>query len=305
MCVADLCFRVRFFSLGHRTYTGTGGYGDDNRFGGNNNSWGSRIQVEDQSFDHKDNNALRVRSHSLAGGPYLSVLQVSWKRSRPVRVIRGSALRSRYAPHNGFRYDGLYKVIDVIIPCLLCLAEPALTPENRRTWRNPKVGFTRSAASNWSYVSCSLSLGLRFGTDQPRDRESQINYLSPLGGTNSPQDAVVISNMSWRHAPPMYIIPNVLEWNEQIVRSKNAYHSLFHLSHRLLLRQSVCELLKLGDDRAVGLRPGRDVPLLIVARELGDASLGGLCWDLFRRSWLDSERWIELDVRHFVRVRAV
>jgi hypothetical protein len=63
MCVANLCFLIRFISLGHRTYTGTGGHGDERRFGGNGNSGGSAIQVEDQSFDHEHNLALRVRSH--------------------------------------------------------------------------------------------------------------------------------------------------------------------------------------------------------------------------------------------------
>ena len=30
----------------------------------------------------------------------------------PVRVVRGSSLRSAYAPRAGYRYDGLYRVAD-------------------------------------------------------------------------------------------------------------------------------------------------------------------------------------------------
>ncbi len=29
----------------------------------------------------------------------------------PVRVVRGSSLRSAYAPERGYRYDGLYRVL--------------------------------------------------------------------------------------------------------------------------------------------------------------------------------------------------
>ena len=62
MCVADLCLLVHFVSSCRRIYTGTGGYGDENRYGGGNNrSWGANIQIEDQTFEHKDNNALYVR----------------------------------------------------------------------------------------------------------------------------------------------------------------------------------------------------------------------------------------------------
>jgi E3 ubiquitin-protein ligase UHRF1 len=124
MCVTAFCFIVRFISLGDRTYTGTGGYGDDKRYGGNNSSWGSSIQVEDQTFGHKDNEALYVRSSRLANGACLTVLQISWELGKPVRVIRGHDLGSKYAPQAGYRYDGLYKVINVIIPFLLCLTKP-------------------------------------------------------------------------------------------------------------------------------------------------------------------------------------
>jgi len=46
----------------YRKYTGTGGYGEERRYGGGGSgAWGNGIQIEDQSFEHKDNNALVVR----------------------------------------------------------------------------------------------------------------------------------------------------------------------------------------------------------------------------------------------------
>ncbi|KAF9645901.1 hypothetical protein BDM02DRAFT_3119510 [Thelephora ganbajun] len=84
-------------------YTGTGGYGEENRYGGGSNrSWGGGIQTEDQTFGHKDNGALYM----------------SYERGRPVRVIRGHGLDSKYAPETGYRYDGIYKVTRVKIPFL-------------------------------------------------------------------------------------------------------------------------------------------------------------------------------------------
>ena len=67
MCVASIRFLIRFISSGYRTYTGAGGYGDDNQYGGGSNrSWGGGMQVQDQSFRHKDNTALFVRIHGPA-----------------------------------------------------------------------------------------------------------------------------------------------------------------------------------------------------------------------------------------------
>jgi len=77
-------------------YTGTGGFGDQNKYGGNS-GWGGKIQVEDQSLDHSHNKPLVI----------------SYQRGTPVRVIRGYNLPSKYAPIDGYRYDGIYKVIDV------------------------------------------------------------------------------------------------------------------------------------------------------------------------------------------------
>lgn len=70
----------------------------------------------------------------------------------------------------------------------------------------------------------------------------------------------------------------------------------FRFSYRLLVGQSVGELLKLSDDSAVPLGPCRDVTFLIVVQEARDAGLGGFCGDFFRGRGLDSQGWIELDV---------
>ena len=108
MCVSDRCFLDHVASPAvHRVYTGTGGRDDENsRYGGGNNrSWGGGEQTKDQTFEHKDNRALLVRSHSLAGGTDLTIVQLSFELGKPVRVIRGHQLNSRYAPWEGFVID--------------------------------------------------------------------------------------------------------------------------------------------------------------------------------------------------------
>lgn len=65
-------------------YTGHGGQDKRNR------------QIADQTFDDSGNAALLTSS--LTG--------------KPVRVIRGAHKDSSYAPASGFRYDGLYRVVD-------------------------------------------------------------------------------------------------------------------------------------------------------------------------------------------------
>ncbi|KDR72877.1 hypothetical protein GALMADRAFT_252199 [Galerina marginata CBS 339.88] len=67
-------------------YTGTGGQSDSFR--------GSGAQVADQSFEHRDNAALKVSART----------------KKPVRVVRGPNPDSVYAPDSGYRYDGLYTV---------------------------------------------------------------------------------------------------------------------------------------------------------------------------------------------------
>lgn len=76
---------------------------------------------------------------------------------------------------------------------------------------------------------------------------------------------------------PAHVIPNVLELNEQTTEYESICHTSFRFPHRLLLGQSIGEFLKLRNDRFITLRPRRDVSLLIVVQELGNANLGGLC----------------------------
>lgn len=61
MYAIDLHFSMHFTLSVHRKYTGAGGFGDENRYGGGGDSWGKGIQTEDQSFEHRDNKALYVR----------------------------------------------------------------------------------------------------------------------------------------------------------------------------------------------------------------------------------------------------
>ncbi|CCM02292.1 uncharacterized protein FIBRA_04380 [Fibroporia radiculosa] len=73
------------------TYTGCGG-----RDTGGDKKLRTGPQAYDQSFDNPKNRALKV----------------SVDTGRPVRVIRGFKLDSNYAPAEGYRYDGLYKVTE-------------------------------------------------------------------------------------------------------------------------------------------------------------------------------------------------
>jgi len=101
-------------------YTGTGGYEDKRYGGGSSRSWGGGTQVAHQTPDHPHNKALLI----------------SCELSKPVRVIRGHGLNSKYAPHDGYRYDGLYMVKSVITPFLLYLIKLSLTP---RVGRDGKI----------------------------------------------------------------------------------------------------------------------------------------------------------------------
>lgn len=58
----------------------------------------------------RDPRSGRQRGHQmlLRGSLALSRSRLS---GLPVRVVRGSSLRSAYAPARGYRYDGLYRVL--------------------------------------------------------------------------------------------------------------------------------------------------------------------------------------------------
>ncbi|KAJ7169914.1 PUA-like domain-containing protein [Mycena filopes] len=75
------------------TYTGSGGR---NLKGTKANPLNLRTaaQSSDQDFENNFNKALKISSES----------------KKPVRVIRGYKLDSPYAPYEGYRYDGLYRV---------------------------------------------------------------------------------------------------------------------------------------------------------------------------------------------------
>jgi predicted restriction endonuclease len=80
----------------------SGGYVDDEDRGdliiytGHGGQDKNKRQVSDQTFDDSGNAALRTSS--ITG--------------EPVRVIRGAHKGSPFAPASGFRYDGLYRVVD-------------------------------------------------------------------------------------------------------------------------------------------------------------------------------------------------
>ncbi|TFK71186.1 SRA-YDG [Pluteus cervinus] len=71
-------------------YTGAGGQDDSD--------WGP--QPRNQTKNQQWGNSQKM-------------LQRSYEAHRPVRVIRGFSLKSKYAPAKGYRYDGLYHVTKV------------------------------------------------------------------------------------------------------------------------------------------------------------------------------------------------
>ncbi|KAJ7492586.1 PUA-like domain-containing protein [Mycena latifolia] len=76
------------------TYTGAGGR-DLKGTKANPKNLRTAAQTSDQTFEHHNNMALKISSET----------------GKPVRVIRGYKLDSPYAPYEGYRYDGLYRVM--------------------------------------------------------------------------------------------------------------------------------------------------------------------------------------------------
>jgi E3 ubiquitin-protein ligase UHRF1 len=70
-------------------------------------------QSKDQDFENPFNHALKVPTLSyccVCARPLSARVQVSAETKKPVRVIRGFKCKSKYAPAEGYRYDGLYVV---------------------------------------------------------------------------------------------------------------------------------------------------------------------------------------------------
>ncbi|PHJ17815.1 histone lysine methyltransferase set suv39 [Cystoisospora suis] len=85
------------------------------------------IIVYGEESDGKGHNAYPGDQMIFIGGPNTKnyCLWQAWKCEYPVRVIRGYKCKSRYAPSFGFRYDGLYRVVEMLadtdnsrLPCL-------------------------------------------------------------------------------------------------------------------------------------------------------------------------------------------
>ncbi|EKD05383.1 hypothetical protein A1Q2_00342 [Trichosporon asahii var. asahii CBS 8904] len=88
------------------TYTGSGGR-DLKGTKQNPKNLRTAPQTFDQSFDNFNNAALKVSSRTQVD---MLTEQRSAETRKPVRVIRGFKLDSKYAPATGYRYDGLYVV---------------------------------------------------------------------------------------------------------------------------------------------------------------------------------------------------
>ena len=80
----------------------SGGYEDDE-------DWGDVILYTGQG-GRDEASGRQVAHQTLLRGN--EALGRSRALCRPVRVVRGEGLRSRFAPPSGYRYDGLYRVRD-------------------------------------------------------------------------------------------------------------------------------------------------------------------------------------------------
>ena len=82
----------------------SGGYEDDEDHGAVivYTGYGGRSVRSGKQVTHQDPTLVRA---NLA-------LAVSCRRELPVRVVRGAELDSPYAPDEGYRYDGLYRVTE-------------------------------------------------------------------------------------------------------------------------------------------------------------------------------------------------
>ncbi|MGW4521179.1 YDG/SRA domain-containing protein [Amycolatopsis sp. NPDC004378] len=90
---------------GAESIVSSGGYEDDDDRGdellytGHGGRDGSGRQIANQTFSASGNAAL----------------QTSWKMGALVRVVRGADPKSPYAPDQGYRYDGLFRVEDAVM----------------------------------------------------------------------------------------------------------------------------------------------------------------------------------------------
>lgn len=111
-------------------------------------------QVRDQSFDHSFNAALKTSlrtgkvrvAPSFARSPSLTPARLTSALFQPVRVIRGYKNDSAWSPSIGFRYDGLYQVVDALMVRLLVCSR-LVTPRRCSPMSGPSLvgSFDRCA----------------------------------------------------------------------------------------------------------------------------------------------------------------
>lgn len=62
----------------------------------------------------RDNNGRQIANQTFSASGN-AALQTSWKTGALVRVVRGADPKSPYAPDQGYRYDGLFRVEDAVM----------------------------------------------------------------------------------------------------------------------------------------------------------------------------------------------
>ncbi|KAF8150639.1 PUA-like domain-containing protein [Crassisporium funariophilum] len=94
-------------------YCGSGGYEDDKDEGDVITYTGEGGQPRREDGKMFSSSKVQVRDQEWVRGN--KALKTSWMKQSPVRVIRGHTLNSRYAPAEGYRYDGLYNVVNATL----------------------------------------------------------------------------------------------------------------------------------------------------------------------------------------------
>ncbi|KAL8273548.1 hypothetical protein Esti_002614 [Eimeria stiedai] len=127
-----------------------------------------------------------------------TALWTAWKHEYPVRVIRGHLARSQYAPEVGFRYDGLYRVVELLIdsaepPESLCRdnrsSSPAAAARTAAAARAPAAAAPAAPAAAGSRHD-SRKKGVRRGS---AGREDVAIYFSDSEADEEDTEAPVLS----------------------------------------------------------------------------------------------------------------
>ncbi|OEH80296.1 set domain-containing protein [Cyclospora cayetanensis] len=145
-----------------KTQTATSILLNDSRF----EDKGTMLIVHGENPDPQDTSVYPGDQLIALGGSSQknTALWTAWKHEYPVRVIRGYQARSEYAPEVGFRYDGLYRVVELLFDT----AEP---PES--LYRDARAGGAPPTTAGCGAKSYGRGKGLE--ADSSRSSTSRTH----------------------------------------------------------------------------------------------------------------------------------